>query len=181
MSISSLHVIAALCLAFMALSGCQRQADTSTSHLDETPSLGDNTKSISETGEATIQATLIKGAQISITILNGKNEPLELFRELQVEQEADDEWIALESVGELWIRGSCSSETTESQAQGHQCLTIEPLTSYEVPPWLGTLGDAQCICERCVPVPAGRYRIVASGCHGQRYVSNAIPIRLREE
>lgn len=135
------------------------------------------------TGQITITAELRDGDQLAITVANGTEGEVELLRGLAIEQLDGDEWVELEAVGEVWIRPSCApiDDVLFPEGMGDQCFRIAALTQIEVMPWLGTFGDAQCACEQCAQVPAGRYRVVASGCEGERYASEAVAIRLRDE
>lgn len=172
----------ALALVMLALA-CSRSADPEPENQD---SASDQTQSTPApaTGRLDILATVGDGGSVTITIANGTDQAIELRRALAVEQlQADEQWMALLAVGDLWIRQGCDADGDVLFPDGmaEDCIRIEPLTQIEVQPWLGTIGDAQCACERCTQVPAGRYRIAAQGCDGQAHHSAIIPIRIREE
>lgn len=134
------------------------------------------------TGQVTVTAQLEDGDHLSITVANGTPGELELLRGLAIEQLDGDEWVELEAVGEVWIRPSCTpiDGVLFPEGMGTHCFRLPALTQIEVMPWLGTFGDAQCSCEQCAQVPAGQYRVVALGCEGERYESEAVAIRLRD-
>ncbi len=136
-----------------------------------------------ETGVVALTARLEGEEQIAITLSNGTNEVVGFRRVLAVEQETSDGWVALEAIGDLWIREECvaTDGVLFPEGQRDRCLELAATTQIEVPPWLGTFGDAQCACERCAHVPAARYRIVAETCSGERIESAPVAIRLDDE
>jgi len=170
----------------LSLAGaCRRNADQEPTTPEESSDQGDGVagEPAPATGQVEVTAELRPGDQVAITVANGTDGRIELVRALSIEQLDGDEWVELEAVGEVWVRTACSpvDGVLYPEGQGHQCFELPARTQLEVSPWLGTFGDAQCACEQCERVPAGRYRIVAHGCEGQRFESNPVAIRLRED
>lgn len=81
-----------------------------------------------------------------------------------VERQVGDGFEPVEGVAGVTLRTSC--EVNEAPA----CTTLAPGAELRPPAWLGTIGDAQCICTRCGPAPAGVYRFVVESCHGTQRV-----------
>ncbi|MCC6876725.1 MAG: hypothetical protein IT378_20650 [Sandaracinaceae bacterium] len=71
----------------------------------------------------------------------------------------DGAWVRFEREAQLKLRYDCGAEPPS-------CVELAPGGTLLPPPWLGTRGDAQCVCERCVPAPPGRYRFVVHRCDG---------------
>jgi hypothetical protein len=84
--------------------------------------------------------------------------PARLRAEIGVEREVAGRWQPV-SVAGLRLRASCTEPATD-------CVTVPVGGSLSIVPWTGMLGDAQCVCTRCSPAPAGRYRFVVSACDG---------------
>lgn len=80
---------------------------------------------------------------------------------LVVQRREGTEWEDVSANVDL--RFDCRSEAPE-------CATLAPGAVLMPPAWLGTLGDAQCICTRCANAPAGTYRFVAQSCGGDHRV-----------
>lgn len=101
-----------------------------------------------------------QGRVVAIAIENHAEAAVSLARELVVEVQSGDSWSAVTTAG-LSLRSSCDAEAPE-------CVTLQPGAELYPPEWLGTQGDAQCICTRCVPVESGTYRFVVTTCEGAR-------------
>lgn len=82
--------------------------------------------------------------------------PARLRAEVEVEQEVGGQWHRVNAAG-LQLRATCTGEAPD-------CVTIEPRSELTIVPWTGMLGDAQCVCTRCGPAPAGRYRFAVRTC-----------------
>lgn len=82
----------------------------------------------------------------------------ELTGAVTLQQRDGDAWADVDGAS-LDLRFSCREEAPE-------CLTLAPGAVLLPPPWLGTIGDAQCICTRCGPAEAGTYRFVVRSCNG---------------
>lgn len=80
-----------------------------------------------------------------------------------VERRRDDGWTAVEDV-DLSLRFSCDEVAPD-------CVTLAPGAVFIPPPWLGMIGDAQCICEHCRRAEAGTYRFVVRSCGGGHAVA----------
>ncbi len=88
-----------------------------------------------------------------------------LAKTIRVEREVDGRFEPLGSVAGLELRADCQTPAPE-------CVEIVAGAELRPPPWLGTLGDAQCICTRCAPAPAGTYRFVLTSCDGRQRVES---------
>ncbi len=95
--------------------------------------------------------------QVAIHVENHGAEPAELRSRLTLQRREGERWTDLRT--RIDLRFSCEEEASE-------CVTLAPGAEYIPPPWLGTDGDAQCVCTRCGPAPAGTYRFVATSCNG---------------
>jgi hypothetical protein len=100
------------------------------------------------------------GRLVAIAIENHAEAAVSLSRELVVEVQRGDSWSTVTTAG-LSLRSTCEAEAPE-------CVTLQPGAELYPPEWLGTQGDAQCICTRCVPVESGTYRFVVTTCEGAR-------------
>jgi len=98
------------------------------------------------------------GRQVGLRVINADpgDFPARLHAEVEVEQHVGGEWHRVNAAG-LQLRATCSGEAPD-------CVTIEPRSELSIVPWTGMLGDAQCVCTRCGPAPAGRYRFAVTTC-----------------
>lgn len=76
--------------------------------------------------------------------------------EVEVEREVNGRWERVGVAG-FQLRARCDRDVRE-------CVTLAPRSAITVVPWTGMLGDGQCVCTRCAPAPAGRYRFVVNTC-----------------
>jgi hypothetical protein len=90
-----------------------------------------------------------------------------LSRTLGVEHEVNGRFEDLASVAGLELRVDCQTPAPE-------CVELVAGAELRPPPWLGTQGDAQCVCTRCGAAPAGRYRFVVRSCDGRQRVESPI-------
>jgi hypothetical protein len=110
-----------------------------------------------------------EGRSVAIAIENHAEAPVSLARAIAVEERSGGSWRVVETAG-LSLRSTCDAEAPE-------CLTLQPGAELYPPEWLGTRGDAQCICTRCVPVESGSYRFVVTTCEGARIEGEPFEIR----
>jgi len=103
------------------------------------------------------------GGVVHVIVENHGREPVVLAATLEIEREEPGGWAAVEGIAGLSLRRSC-------EESGEECLTLVPGAELHPPAWLGTIGDAQCICTRCAPAPEGRYRFVVATCDGEHRV-----------
>ncbi len=173
------------CLVVLAVAGalgCRRTTDPE----PETPVNIDprgTSHPLAQNGEVVVLAEVEADDRIAVTVVNGRNAPMEVRRALVIEQEREEEWFELMAVGAFWLRESCAAVDGVLYPEGmaDDCVTLEANTGVEVQPWNGSVGDAQCACERCARVPAGRYRVVLQDCHGSRFESEPFGLGLRED
>ena len=99
--------------------------------------------------------------QVAIHIENHGSAAAELRGRLTLQRRDGERWRDLET--RLDLRFSCEDRAPE-------CVTLAPGAEYIPPGWLGTEGDAQCVCTRCGEAPAGTYRFVATTCDGAHTV-----------
>lgn len=99
--------------------------------------------------------------EVLIRVENRGDASTELGRTVRVERQTDGGWDAVDV--ELSLRYSCEDEAME-------CVTLAPGATYLPPPWLGTIGQAQCECERCAAAEPGTYRFVLQSCNGAHVV-----------
>lgn len=95
-----------------------------------------------------------------------------LSASIVIEREDAGRYAPLEGVGTLALRASCEEPISD-------CVEVVEGAELRPPAWLGTVGDAQCICTRCGPAPAGTYRFVLTSCDGRQRVEGA-PFELPE-
>jgi len=107
----------------------------------------------------TVRATPSASRTVEVSLQSRGDQPSRLARPLTVERRDGDAWAPLDGVAGLSLRYSCEDRAEE-------CITLVPGAELQPPPWLGTIGDAQCECTRCGPAPAGTYRLVAMACAG---------------
>lgn len=88
---------------------------------------------------------------------------VQLSSELSLERRRGEDWSPVDGAA-LALRYDCASAAPE-------CVTLAPGAVFIPPAWLGTIGDAQCACERCVPAEEGTYRFVARSCAGAHTVT----------
>lgn len=95
--------------------------------------------------------------EVAIQLENHGSEAAEVRGRLTLQRREGDRWV--DASTRIDLRYSCDDQAPE-------CVTLAPGAVYIPPPWLGTEGDAQCVCTRCAPAPAGTYRFVATTCRG---------------
>lgn len=64
------------------------------------------------------------------------------------------------------LRASCDERAAD-------CVALAPGAELLPPKWLGTIGDAQCACERCVPA-RGEVRFVIETCAPDGHVPHRV-------
>ncbi len=100
---------------------------------------------------------------VAIRIENRGETATELAGAVGLQRQSGETFADVESV-HLDLRYSCEDEAAE-------CVTLAPGATYLPPEWLGTVGDAQCICTRCAPAEPGTYRFVVRSCNGAHTVA----------
>jgi hypothetical protein len=70
-----------------------------------------------------------------------------------------------ETAATLALRDDCEHDAPE-------CRELLPGGALHPPPWLGTIGDAQCACDRCADAEPGSYAIVVTTCDGAHRLSS---------
>lgn len=93
---------------------------------------------------------------VALRIENRGAENAELSGAVALQRRSGEAWSDVEGTS-LDLRFSCEDAAPE-------CVTLAPGAIYLPPPWMGLVGDAQCLCERCAPAPAGEYRLVVRSC-----------------
>jgi hypothetical protein len=101
------------------------------------------------------------GREVTIRIEN-RGAQTRVAGQLVLQRERDGTW-ATENGVQLDLRFSCHDEAPD-------CVTLAPGAVYLPPSWLGTIGDSQCLCERCVPAPSGTYRFLVTSCGGAHVI-----------
>ncbi len=96
--------------------------------------------------------------RVAIRVENRGTEAAELRGAVTVQRRAGESWEDARAA-RLDLRYSCEEEAPE-------CVTLAPGAVLLPPEWLGTWGDAQCVCTRCGPAEAGTYRFVVTSCSG---------------
>jgi hypothetical protein len=94
---------------------------------------------------------------VAIRVENHGTDAAEIRGRLTLQRRDGERWRDRST--RIDLRFSCEDEAPE-------CVTLAPGAVYIPPAWLGTDGDAQCVCTRCGPAPAGTYRFVATSCNG---------------
>jgi hypothetical protein len=104
--------------------------------------------------------------RLATTIENRSSAAIELRRALRLDREEGAAFVPFAGVEAIWIRPDCEVRdgVVFWAGGGDECVTVAPGETFEAPAWFGTIGDAQCACERCVPAPSGRYRLSARAC-----------------
>lgn len=100
-----------------------------------------------------------RGMGLRVTNVDPGDFTAHLQSSIVVEQEIGGRWQRVGVAG-LLLRTRCE-DTPDT------CISLTRDSSITVVPWDGMLGDAQCVCTRCAPAPAGRYRFVIQSCHCQ--------------
>jgi hypothetical protein len=106
------------------------------------------------------------GKPVPIEIVNRTAREARIMAGLGVERREGDKWVALVPPAEgLYLRPGCkpdpASGVLNPEGIEKSVVSIKPKSTYRSAPWLGVHGQAQCLCERCVPVGPGVYRYVA--------------------
>lgn len=115
-----------------------------------------------------VRGEVQSGGSVAIVIESRGSEATSLGGQILLERQVGDAFEAVDGVAGLSLRTSC--EVAEAPA----CSTLVPGAELRPPPWLGTLGDAQCLCTRCGPAPAGVYRFVVQSCGGSERVEGEV-------
>jgi len=88
-----------------------------------------------------------------------------LAKTIGVEREVNGHFQRVTGIASLELRSDCQSRAPD-------CIEIVAGAELRPPHWTGMLGDAQCICTRCAPAPAGTYRFVLHTCDGAQQVES---------
>jgi hypothetical protein len=104
---------------------------------------------------------------VGISIANHGAEDVSLRARVAVEVDDDGTFHAGASSSTLSLRYDCAHEADT-------CVTLAPGAELLPPSWLGTWGDAQCVCTRCGPVDPGNYRLVVTTCDGAHRVESNV-------
>ena len=100
----------------------------------------------------------------AVVVSNLGNSDVSLASAVIVERSTGDTWTAIETSG-LALRTSCVASGGVIEP-APRCVRVKAGGALRASAWLGTTGDAQCMCERCTPVAVGRYRFVLQPCEG---------------
>ncbi len=104
-----------------------------------------------------------RDGQVTIRVENHGTEQTELRGALALERRAGESWEPARA--SLDLRYSCEERAPE-------CVTLAPGAVLIPPAWLGTWGDAQCVCTRCGPADEGTYRLVVTSCNGAHRIES---------
>jgi hypothetical protein len=119
---------------------------------------------------------------VPLRVINNLGRPVSVQRAVVVERWQGSAWQVVTAVSGLLLRADCrpdpKTRVINTPALLGGCLVIGPRTTYSAPPWLGTVGDAQCVCERCVGVAPGLYRYRGRLC-GKSQPILGVPFRLK--
>jgi hypothetical protein len=99
------------------------------------------------------------GRDVSFVVENHGRAEVSLRSEVAIERRDGEAWSAVDEIQSVSLRMDCQTAPPE-------CVTLAPGAALHPPAWTGMIGDAQCMCERCVDAPAGAYRIVVTTCDG---------------
>jgi len=88
-----------------------------------------------------------------------------LAKDIGVEREVNGHFVPVRGIASLELRNDCHSRAPD-------CVELVAGAELRPPPWTGMLGDAQCICTRCGPAPAGTYRFVIHTCDGRQHAES---------
>ena len=95
--------------------------------------------------------------EVAIVIENTSIAPISMRTGVGLERREHGVWSVVQAGG-LLLRTACDGPPLPS------CVTLAARSTLVTTPWLGTVGNAQCVCERCVAAPAGEYRFVPQTC-----------------
>ncbi|WP_157068705.1 hypothetical protein [Sandaracinus amylolyticus] len=139
------------------------ETPTSTTSATTTAADQGSTEAPAETGPAPVLAIrgtpARAGREIAIVVENRGTELARVSPRLVLERASDDGRFTRVDPVELALRPSCEREAPA-------CVELAPGAALHPPAWLGTMGDAQCACDRCAPAEPGTYRFVATSCGG---------------
>lgn len=103
------------------------------------------------------------GKEVPITVINNSDKDITVERKIKIEVQKGDKWELTDIDGVL-LRKDCESDSkgiVTSKKLYEGSLIIKSKETFNGAPWLGMFGDAQCACEKCVPVEPGIYRYKA--------------------
>ena len=83
---------------------------------------------------------------------------------VRLERHAGDAWTSQPIV--FGLRARCGEAVPE-------CVTLAPGAELLPPAWLGTVGDAQCDCDRCAPAE-GELRFVLESCAPEGHAPHVV-------
>jgi hypothetical protein len=107
-----------------------------------------------------LRGTQDPAGSVAIAIENRSREVVHVASALTVERRTSGgAWERGPNVAGLALRDDCEHAPPE-------CRALAPGAALFPPPWLGTWGDAQCVCTRCGAAEPGVYRFVATTCDG---------------
>lgn len=104
-------------------------------------------------------ADLCSAREVPLMLINDGDAPVSLRRAVTLERRVGKLWEA-QNHAPLFLRTECAvvGGVLEPGATLTGCITLQPHTTFTSMPWLATVGDAQCVCERCAWAPHGTYR-----------------------
>lgn len=97
---------------------------------------------------------IVLGTNDVLHVRNVGDEVVRLRGSVQLERRTERGWESLPL--DFGLRATCDQPVPE-------CVSLVPGAELLPPRWLGTQGDAQCACERCVAV-TGELRFVVQSC-----------------
>jgi hypothetical protein len=148
----------------IALGAC----GTSSTGTPRTPEVA-NTSSSAGAGALALRVEGTSGHALIVD--NQSDRPVSLQREIVVEHDAGGRWERVDASG-LYLRDRCDVQSG-ALYEPPPCVEIAAHTTFRAEPWTDEIGDSQCMCEECGPVPAGNYRMAVVGCDGGHRVETA--------
>lgn len=121
--------------------------------------------------EIRVRGEVGEGGQVA-PVVEVRGGTAHLAKAIGVEREVNGHFQAITQIATLELRADCRTPAPD-------CVELVAGAELRPPAWLGTWGDAQCICTRCWPAPAGSYRFVLTSCDGRQRVESA-PFTLPE-
>jgi hypothetical protein len=115
----------------------------------------------SDRGGLTLSSAAVPGGHAAI-VTNGGSAAVRLRRELIVEHDDGGTWSAVDASG-LYLRDHCD-DAGGGLFEPPACVEIAAGATLETEPWTDEIGDSQCACEECGPVPGGSYRFRVTPC-----------------
>jgi hypothetical protein len=136
---------------------------------------GGRTETKGEVVESSVTVLVEGSGGHRVIVTNHGKEPVRLRRDIAVTRDEAGAWVVVDTSG-LYLREHCDAPGG-GLYEPPACVELAAGATLRAEPWTDNTGDAQCACEECGPVPAGKYRMTVTSCDdGTAYASDTFDV-----